>query len=87
MWSKVPEIDDDLKEEFNKVFKNPDIKEGDNRFTTNLYNQYVNMELTLYRGRDRPKFTTVNKRLKDANFRPIDVSNDNPILDSRIYEV
>ena len=29
----------------------------------------------------------MNKGLKDANGRPIGLANDNPILDSRIYEV
>ena len=38
-------------------------------------------------GGDRPEFTRVKKRLKDANWRPIGVANENPILDSRIYEV
>ena len=29
----------------------------------------------------------MKKRLKDANGRPIGVANDNPILNSRMYEV
>ena len=45
------------------------------------------MELTLDRGGDRPELARVKKRLKDANGRPIGVANDNPILDSRMYEV
>ena len=45
------------------------------------------MELTLDRGGDRPEFARENKRLKDANRRPIGVANDNSILDSRMYEV
>ena len=45
------------------------------------------MELTLDRGGDRPEFSRVKKISKDTNRRSIDVTNDNPILDSRMYEV
>ena len=45
------------------------------------------MELTLDGSRDRLEFARLKKRLKDANRRPISVANDNPILDSRMYEV
>ena len=87
MWAELADDDADFKEEFNKVFDNPDVKEADDNFTPDSYDQYVNMELTLDRGGDRPEFARVKKRLKDANGRPIGVANDNPILDSRMYEV
>ena len=45
------------------------------------------MKLTLYRGGYRLECERVKKRLKDANGRPIGVDNNNPILDSRMYEV
>ena len=45
------------------------------------------MELTLYQGGDRPEFARVKKILQDANGRPIGVANDNPMLDSRMFEV
>ena len=46
------------------------------------------MELSLPRGpNDGLQFAKVTKRLKDANGLPIGISNDNPILDTRIYEV
>ena len=41
----------------------------------------------MHRGGYKPEFARVKKRLKDANRRPICVANDNPILDSRMYEV
>ena len=37
-------------------------------------------------GGDRPYFARVKKILKDANGRPTGVANDNPILDSIMYE-
>jgi len=33
------------------------------------------------------KFAKVTKRLKDKNGIPIGTANDNPLLDSRMYEV
>ena len=48
MWAEIAEDDKDFQSEFNKVFDNPDIKEADEEFTPYLYNNYVNMELTLY---------------------------------------
>ena len=87
MWVELAENNDNFKEEFNKLFNNPDVKEADNGFTADSYIQYVNMELTLDLGGDRPEFARVKKILQDANGRTIGVANDNPILDSRIYEV
>ena len=87
MWDELAENDKYFKEEFKKVFNNPDVQEADDGFMDNLYDQYVNMELTLDQGVNRPEFARVKKKLKDANGRTIGVANDNPILDSRIYEV
>ena len=87
MWSELAEDDKDFQSEFNKVFNNPAIKEADEEFTPYLYNNYVNIELILDQGGDRPQFARVKKRLKDANGRPILVVNNKPILDSRKYEV
>ena len=45
------------------------------------------MELTFYQGGDSPEFVRVKKILKDANFRPIEIVNNNPIMNSWMYEV
>ena len=45
------------------------------------------MELVLPADDEGPEFARVTKRLRDANGIPIGTANDNPILDSRIYEV
>ena len=45
------------------------------------------MELELPRNGDQPEFARFTKRLKDANGLPIGTANQNPILDSRMYEV
>ena len=48
---------------------------------------YTNMELALDRGDEGPNFAKVTKRLKDAKGQPIGTANENPILDTRMYEV
>ena len=77
----------DFVEEFQRVIDNPDISEGDNYTPEVLEDTYVNMELALDRGEDGPSFAKVTKGLRDANGLPIGTVNDNPILDTRLYEV
>ena len=45
------------------------------------------MELALDRHDDGPEFARVNNRLKDKDVIPIGIAADNPILDTRMYEV
>ena len=86
MCDELAENDENFKEEFNKVFNNTDVKEADNGFTADPCDQYVNTVLTLNQVVDSPEFARGKKILKDANVSPIGVAN-NPILDSRMYEV
>ena len=44
------------------------------------------MELALPRDSEGPEFAKVTKRLRDADGLPISRQNDNPLLDTRIYE-
>ena len=89
-WSDHP-FDDDLDfiDEFQTVISKKEIKEADEEFTPDTFDdRYLNMELTLPKGDDpNPQLTKVTKRLRDANGIPIGTANDNPILDSRMYEV
>ena len=48
---------------------------------------YRNMEVALPRDSEGPEFFRVTKRLQDANGLPIGTANNNPILDTRMYEV
>ena len=52
-----------------------------------LEDTYLNMELALSRDGDGPEFAKVTKRLRDANGIPIGTAHDNPLLDTRLYEV
>ena len=45
------------------------------------------MEFALPRDSEGPEFAKVTKRLRDGNGIPIGTANDNPILDSHVYEV
>jgi hypothetical protein len=49
---------------------------------------YLNMELALPRsGRGGVELGRVTKRLTDKDGLPIGADHDNPILDTRVYEV
>ena len=88
-WSDHP-FDDDLDfiNEF-QVVSNKEKKEADEEFKPDTVDdRYLNMELALPKGDDlNPQLAKVMKRLRDANGIPIGMANDNPILDSRVYEV
>ena len=69
------------------MFDNTDVKEDYYRFTPDSYYNYINMELALDRGGEQPEYARVKKRLKDNQGRPIGIASDNPIIDTRMYEV
>ena len=48
---------------------------------------YMNMEVALPQDTEGPDFARVTKRLKDINGLPIGTANENPILDTIVYEV
>jgi hypothetical protein len=86
-WSELLETDPDFAEEFAQTFDNPEVKEADDEFDPDSYDGYINMELAMDRGGDEPELARVTKRLKDNNGNPIGIANNNPILDTRLYEV
>ena len=69
------------------MFDNPDVAEADDSFDPDAFDQYLNMELAIDRGGEHPQFAKVTKRLRDKDGKPIGTAHDNPILDSRMYEV
>ena len=82
------EHDPNFMEEFQRVIDNEEVPEADAEFTPNVLDDtYMNMEVGVPRDDDGPTFARVTKRLRDANRLPIGVANDNPILDTRMYEV
>ena len=86
-WADLLDSDPIFSEEFNKIYDNPDIQEADDHTPEVLEDTYLNMELALSRDGDGPEFAKVTKRLRDANGIPIGTAHDNPLLDTRLYEV
>ena len=86
-WADLIEEDEDFREEFERVYNNKDIPEADDHTPEVLDDTYVNMEIALPREEGGPQYAKVTKRLRDANGIPIGTSNDNPIFDTRLYEV
>ena len=89
-WAmQLLDTDDDFQDEFNNVISHPEVKEADELFTLEVMgNTYINMELALPQGDTLESwYARVTKRLRDANGIPIGTAHDNPILDTRMYEV
>ena len=79
----------DFLDEFHNVVSNPEVPEADQQFTPDVFDDwYLNMELAHPHGEEAtPQYAKVTKRLRDANGIPIGTADDNPILDTRMYEV
>ena len=87
-WSTHPfEEDTDFQEEFDNAVNNPEVKEAE-LFTPDTYDQYIQMELALPQSDSlEPQLARVTKQLKDANGISIGTADQNPLLDTRMYEV
>ena len=86
-WADLMEDDEDFRDEFANVYNDSGVPEADEFTPEVLEDTYVNMEVALPRKDDGSTFAKVTKRLRDANGIPIGVTNENPILDTRVYEV
>ena len=60
---------------------------SDKEFIPDGFDNYINIELTLYCHTEGSEFAKVTKSLKDKDGRPIGIASDNPILYTRTYEV
>jgi hypothetical protein len=79
--------DPDYQEEFNRVLENKAIEEDDD-YTPDAHDQYLDMEITLPRGTDgTAEYAKVIKRAKDIDGKPMGKAHDNPVMDTRQYEV
>ena len=64
------------------------MKDADETFDPGSYDQYINMELNVDTGKhEHPQFAKVTKRLRDHRGNPIGTANEQPFLDTRMYEV
>ena len=78
-----------FQEEFSHVAPNNEVAAADDELFPDVYdNTYIRMELALpKRGEPKLQLACVIKRLRNANGLPMVKSSDNPILDTRMYEV
>ena len=60
--------------------------EADDHYTSELFDQYLTARVLLDRGGEG-QLGTVKRRKRDHNGNPVGVSNRNPLLDTREYEV
>jgi hypothetical protein len=83
-----PVYDAEFVQEYGRTINDPAIKEADQDFTPDAFDDtYLSMELALPRDGGEVQLARVVKRLRDKDGLPIGTANDNPILDSREYEV
>ena len=87
MWADLADADEDFQEEFFKVYGDENVKEADDFTPEIMDNTYLNMELSLPRDGEEPAFAKVRKRMKDDNGNPVGRAHQNPILDTRMFEV
>jgi len=82
------EFDPEFQDEFERVVNDKNLPEADATFTPDVFDDtYVNMELALPRDGGEVEFARVTKRQRDKDGLPIGTAHDNPIMDSRVYEV
>jgi len=86
-WKDFVDGDKDFEEEFQNVINDKSVTEADDEFNPDAYDTYVNMELALECGDGQPTSAKVTKRMKNKDGLPTGMANDNPILDTRVYEV
>ena len=72
-------------EELKRVLNDYDIPEADYFTPEVLEDTYFNMEITLQRGVEVPKFSKVTILLRDENGTPIGRYHENTMLDMIVY--
>jgi hypothetical protein len=88
-WNKlsIDQLDQSFVDDFNKVISDESIKDADD-YTPDTNDSYLKMELGLPReADDNLQHAVVKKRALDNDGKPIGTANDNPLMDSRMYEV
>ena len=87
MWKDLADGNEEFLSKFARIFDITDVKEDDDLFNPDSYDNYINTELALDWGEKLPKHARVKKRLKDNQGQPIGIASDNPIIDTIMYEV
>jgi hypothetical protein len=80
--------DEDFAEEFFKVTSDGKLADVNEAFTPDIFDDtYLNMALALPCGGGEVELGCGTRRLRDKDGLPIGTANDNPIMDTRVYEV
>ena len=85
-WEETFRDDEDFMEEFMRVYSNPEVSEQD-AYTPDSYDPHIGMRILLDRGGNKPEMATVKKRLRDEDGNPIGVAHENPVVDTRLYQI
>ena len=93
-------MDEEFEKEFTRVIDNEEVLDADVQIGNErvkkesidgeygIPDSYLGMEVNLMRpGEDVPRRGTVKKRIIDNNGKPVGIPNNNPMLDTRKYEV
>ena len=99
-WNRLSlnELDPEFDKEFNKVISDEGLPEAESEFAPDESNPinvhqassdgYIDMELGMPRGaKGQLIHTKVKRRAVDNNGKPLVVASNNPIIDTRIYEI
>ena len=96
-WNRLSTNDEDLDflEDFNRIIKDNSILEADelNKYeethhTSEAFDGYISMEIGLPRGSDDSlHHAKVKRRAVDVDGIPVGVYHNNPLLDTRKYEI
>ena len=91
MWADLKKNDEDFREEFFRIYQDDSIPESDDvtqEPSPELADDtLLRMELALPRDGDGPELARVKRRKKDSDGNPIGRAHQNPILDTRVFEV
>ena len=89
-WSEHPfNRYPNFQEELSHVLSNDEFAEAENDFLPDVYDEtYLRMDLALpNRVEPDPQFARVTKCLHSVNGLPIGKASENPILDTRMYQI
>ena len=86
-WGYLFADDDHFIDEFRRACNNSDVKKADDGFDPDSFDRYLNVELSLDRGREHPEFSKITKRLKDRRVTTIRISNADLMLDPIMHEI
>ena len=89
-WNRlsIDEDDEDFRQELLRVVSDESIPEADDISNQETFDGYINMELGIPRGPDEElQHAVVKRRAIDEDGKPIGLPHNNPIMDTRAYEV